>query len=98
MTSLALPWLLGWYIVLSVLAFAMYGADKSAAIHGRRRTSEAGLHIVSLLGGWPGALVAQQVFRHKTRKVSFQVTYWITVMLNIGLLVMLLSAGAVTQG
>ena len=67
------------YGVASVVAFILYGYDKQQARHGRWRTPEKLLHGVELLGGWPGALVAQQVFRHKTRKVPFQVWFWLIV-------------------
>ena len=56
--------------------------DKRSAETGRWRTPENTLHITELLGGWPGALVAQQVFRHKTRKVSFQVVVWLIIGLH----------------
>jgi uncharacterized membrane protein YsdA (DUF1294 family) len=74
--------LLGMYAVLSVTAFVMYGVDKRAAERGRWRTPEATLHIVSVLGGWPGALLAQRVFRHKTRKQPFRTIFWCTVIAN----------------
>ena len=70
------------YVVVSLLAFTMYAVDKSAAINGRWRISENKLHIVSLLGGWPGAMVAQQKLRHKSVKRNFLVVFWITVVLN----------------
>ncbi|MCU7553768.1 cold shock and DUF1294 domain-containing protein, partial [Alteromonas sp. ASW11-19] len=54
------------YLAASLLAFMMYGYDKSAAKAGRRRTPENHLHLLSLLGGWPGGLLAQKVFRHKS--------------------------------
>ena len=75
------------YAVLSLLTFAVYGQDKSAAEKHEWRVPEATLHLLGVLGGWPGALVAQQVFRHKTRKLEFQVIFWITVAINLGLLV-----------
>ncbi|KPZ15695.1 putative family protein [Pseudomonas syringae pv. viburni] len=50
--------------------------------NGGQRTPENVLHTVELLGGWPGALLAQQVFRHKTRKVSFQVVFWLIVLVH----------------
>jgi uncharacterized membrane protein YsdA (DUF1294 family) len=37
-----------------------------------------------LLGGWPGALLAQDLFRHKTSKTVFQAMFWCTVLLNCG--------------
>ena len=67
------------YGLASGVAFVLYAYDKQQARHGRWRTPEKVLHGVELLGGWPGALVAQQVFRHKTRKVSFQVWFWLIV-------------------
>ena len=70
------------YAVVSLVTFAAYGLDKSAAVHARRRISERTLHVLAFLGGWPGALVAQRVFRHKTRKVSFRILLWITVALH----------------
>ena len=70
---------LGWYVILSVALFVMYGRDKAAAEQGRWRTPELTLHLMSLGGGWPGALVAQRVFRHKTRKQPFQTIFWFTV-------------------
>ena len=70
------------YGVVSVLAFFLYWADKRKARADAWRTPENILHAVELAGGWPGALIAQQVFRHKTRKVSFQVLFWMIVALH----------------
>ena len=64
----------------------MYAKDKSAAESGNWRTAESTLHILSLLGGWPGAAIAQSFLRHKSKKLSFRVTYWITVFMNCGAL------------
>lgn len=75
---------LGLYAGASVLAFLAYGLDKSAARKGAWRTPENTLHIFALIGGWPGALVAQKVLRHKSRKRAFQVVYWATVIVNCG--------------
>lgn len=80
------------YALLSVLLFVVYGADKSAARQGKRRTPEATLHFLALMGGWPGALAAQRVFRHKTRKRPFQAIFWGTVVLNCAALWWLLGA------
>ena len=70
------------YGVVSVLAFFVYWADKRKARADAWRTPENILHALELAGGWPGALVAQQVFRHKTRKVSFQILFWAIVLLH----------------
>jgi uncharacterized membrane protein YsdA (DUF1294 family)/cold shock CspA family protein len=78
-----LPWIIPpLYVVASLIAWLLYAFDKSAAMNGRWRTQEATLLGIGLVGGWPGALLAQQQFRHKTRKLSFQVPFWFTVVLN----------------
>jgi len=79
-------WIPVLYLVMSVGGFAAYGIDKSAAKAGRGRVSEQTLLTVGFLGGWPGALIAQQVFRHKTRKRSFRRMFWFTVLINIAVL------------
>ena len=76
------PLLFGVYAAASLIAFAAYALDKAAARGGHRRTPENTLHLLALLGGWPGALLAQQVFRHKTRKLSFQLLCWGIVLLH----------------
>ena len=91
------PVILGLYLIASLLSFIMYAADKSAARKGASRTPENTLHLLSLAGGWPGALIAQQKFRHKTRKQSFRSVFWVTVLLNTGTFVWLLTpAGSTT--
>ena len=62
----------------SLAAFLTYRTDKRAAIEGRWRVPEMTLHLLALGGGWSGALLAQQRFRHKTAKPSFQVAFWAT--------------------
>jgi uncharacterized membrane protein YsdA (DUF1294 family)/cold shock CspA family protein len=71
------------YLVPSLVAYAMYWMDKGAAQNGLRRIPESSLHLAGLLGGWPGALVAQQQFRHKTVKRSFQTAFKATVVINV---------------
>jgi uncharacterized membrane protein YsdA (DUF1294 family) len=86
MFSLSLPLM---YLLLSVICFFAYAADKSAARRGQRRTPESRLLLLGLLGGWPGALLAQQFLRHKTRKQPFRTLFWCTVAVNLSLLVLL---------
>ncbi|MCP3931941.1 MAG: DUF1294 domain-containing protein [Bacteroidetes bacterium] len=74
------------YAIMNVVAFLMYAKDKNAAEWGKWRTSESTLHTLSLLGGWPGAKIAQSFLRHKSKKMSFRVTYWVTVTVNCGTL------------
>jgi uncharacterized membrane protein YsdA (DUF1294 family)/cold shock CspA family protein len=70
------------YGLVSGVAVLAYRADKSAAEQGRWRTPESTLHAVALFGGWPGALVARHVFRHKTIKQPFRTIFWATVIAN----------------
>ena len=84
------------YLGLSAFAYAVYASDKSAARTGLWRTPENRLHVLALLGGWPGALIAQQVLRHKSRKASFRFTFWVTVVLNCAALAWLFTPGGGT--
>jgi len=74
------PMALAAYGVVSVVAFVLYWSDKRKAQTARWRTPENVLHALEAAGGWPGALLAQQLFRHKTRKVSFQLVFWLIVL------------------
>jgi uncharacterized membrane protein YsdA (DUF1294 family) len=73
------------YLLMSVICFAAYALDKSAARRGERRTPESRLLLLGLLGGWPGAVLAQQWLRHKTVKQPFRSLFWLTVAVNLGL-------------
>jgi uncharacterized membrane protein YsdA (DUF1294 family)/cold shock CspA family protein len=73
---------LGLYLVASAVSFFVYAHDKSAAKRDQWRTPERTLHALSLLGGWPGGLIAQKLLRHKSTKQSFQIVFWVTVVLN----------------
>lgn len=76
-------WVAAVYGGASVLAFIVYAWDKSAAAADAWRVSEATLLAVGLVGGWPGAIVAQQVLRHKSSKASFRATFWGSVVVNV---------------
>jgi uncharacterized membrane protein YsdA (DUF1294 family)/cold shock CspA family protein len=78
--------ILAFYVAVSLVTFIMYYVDKSAAKKGDGRIPENSLHVISLVGGWPGALIAQQWLRHKSRKQPFRFIFWITVLLNCGAL------------
>lgn len=84
---------LWWYLAASLVTFFAYAFDKSAAKSGAWRTPEATLHWLSLAGGWPGALVAQQALRHKSKKKTFRTAFWVTVIANCGALVWLCTPG-----
>ena len=71
------------YVAASLVTFFAYSRDKSAARRGAWRTSESTLHLLALAGGWPGALLAQQLLRHKSMKAEFRTVFWGTVILNV---------------
>ncbi len=70
------------YSAASLITFVAYAIDKSAAQRGSWRTPESTLLLLGLVGGWPGALIAQQMLRHKSKKTEFRVEFWITVLMN----------------
>jgi uncharacterized membrane protein YsdA (DUF1294 family)/cold shock CspA family protein len=82
-----------WYLGWSGVLFLVYGWDKTAAEGGHWRTKEATLNSLALIGGWPGGWIAQQAFRHKSRKLSFQIEFWIAVAINVVALVWLVASG-----
>ena len=71
------------YLAVSTVTFLTYGVDKAAAVRGARRIPESFLHLLGLLGGWPGAFAAMRIFRHKSRKISFRLGVWLSATLNI---------------
>jgi uncharacterized membrane protein YsdA (DUF1294 family) len=62
-----------------------YGADKYQARRGGRRIRERTLHLLELLGGWPGAMVGQAVFRHKRRKRKYVLVLMAIIILHVGI-------------
>ncbi len=73
---------LSWMLLISIATFALYVWDKRRARQGGQRVAENHLHLLALLGGWPGAFLAQRRVRHKTAKQSFQFIFWLIVMLH----------------
>ncbi|NRB39779.1 MAG: DUF1294 domain-containing protein [Pseudomonadales bacterium] len=88
---MAASYYLGWtpplimllYVVFSALTYERYAKDKKAAQKGEWRVPEKNLQLLSLLCGWPGAIIAQQRLRHKTKKVEFRAVFSLTVLINI---------------
>ena len=76
-------WVLLIYVGTSLICVLIYWADKSAAAQGGWRVSESALLLLGLAGGWPGAIIAQRLFHHKTRKRSFQAAFAGSIVANI---------------
>lgn len=80
------PLLIGHFVVMLIMGpatFEAYGIDKRRAELGKSRIPEITLHTMELLGGWPGALFAQHMFRHKLQKLQYQIVYSAIVFFNI---------------
>ena len=69
--------------LVNLLTFSLYGTDKYAARRSARRVPESTLLLFGLVGGWPGAICGQTLFRHKTKKQPFKRYFFISVILNI---------------
>ena len=89
-----LSWIVvGWYAILGLITYFSYAKDKAAAQSGEWRTPESTLHLLSLLGGWVGAMVAQTYLRHKSQKAEFRTTYYLTVVINLAGLLFIVAGG-----
>jgi uncharacterized membrane protein YsdA (DUF1294 family)/cold shock CspA family protein len=86
-------WVLFLYLGVSAVTFGAYAIDKSAARLKQRRVAETSLILLGMLGGWPGAILAQQLLRHKTTKQSFRAVFWASVLINVFVFVTLNAPG-----
>jgi uncharacterized membrane protein YsdA (DUF1294 family) len=78
--GLITPWVGVAALTLSGLTYWIYAVDKRRAEEGLWRLREADLHLLELLGGWPGAFLAQRRLRHKCSKGSYQFVFWLIVL------------------
>ena len=93
-----LSWsIVGWYALIGVVTYLVYAKDKQAAQKGTWRTPESTLPLLSVLGGWVGAMMAQNYLRHKTKKPEFRLAYYLTVLVNLAALLYLISGGDLSQ-
>ena len=78
-------------VSINLVTIIAYGVDKRAAIKGNWRIPEVRLHALELLGGWIGAFIAPKIFRHKTKKKSYQTMFWLMLALQIAIIYYVLS-------
>ncbi|MEQ1737513.1 MAG: DUF1294 domain-containing protein, partial [Rhodoglobus sp.] len=76
-------WVLFLYLGVSAITFGAYAIDKSAARLKQARVAETSLILLGMFGGWPGAILAQQLLRHKTTKQTFRAVFWASVLINV---------------
>ncbi len=68
---------------VNIVAFLYYGLDKSLAQREAFRLPEKILLGLAFIGGSIGALFGMFLFHHKTKKASFQVWFWILIIIQI---------------
>jgi uncharacterized membrane protein YsdA (DUF1294 family) len=90
--------LLGAALAISILTFFMYRSDKQSAVKGEWRVPEVMLHFFELVGGWPGAFLAQRIVRHKISKTSYQILFWAIVMIHQFVALDFLNGWSLTKG
>jgi uncharacterized membrane protein YsdA (DUF1294 family) len=78
----------------NAFVFAAYFVDKQAARHDQRRISEKTLLTLALLAGTPGAITAQRLLRHKTRKEPFRSLLMAIAMLHLLIVLAIISGVA----
>lgn len=77
---------------INLAAFLTFGIDKSRSRHdGYRRIPERLLWILALAGGSAGTLLGMHMFRHKTKKLSFQAVLAVILALQVFLVFSLLT-------
>ena len=82
--------LLSWLLAVNLVTFLTYGYDKSIAGSGRMRVPERALLLLALAGGSPAALLGMRLLHHKTSKESFQVKFWLVILVQAVLVVIYL--------
>ena len=90
LTLISIPLAIG-SAIISVLTVALYRYDKRAAEQGTQRIPNSALHLASLLGGWPGALIARPLLRHKLNQKRFRGFFWASIVANFGILYTLIA-------
>ena len=72
-----------YFLSINLVTFFFYGYDKRFSWTFYYRIPESILHSLAICGAAPGGLVGQMFFRHKTMKKSFQIVYWVIVIVQM---------------
>ena len=79
-------------VIVNILAFCLYGIDKTAAIRQKQRIPNRVLLLIAAFGGSLGALAGMYTFRHKTKKWYYTITVPVLLVIQIVAAVLLLSS------
>lgn len=69
--------------VMSLITYVAFAIDKRRAINGGWRLRESTLHLMELLGGWPGAILGMMLIRHKTKDTTYRTIHHLIVGLHV---------------
>nr|WP_315225567.1 cold shock and DUF1294 domain-containing protein [uncultured Albidiferax sp.] len=85
--SYRLPmWVVAAAVAVNLLTALGYATDPRGSRSRRWRIPEPVLHLLSLLGGWPSAGLAQTILRYHSHNPAFARLYWGSVGLHLALL------------
>ncbi len=83
---LGLGGVLSYLIAVNFTTVVLFGFDKFIAGRRMTRVPELVFHVLTFIGGTPGAFLAQKRFRHKTSKATFRTWFWLIVAVQIVIL------------
>lgn len=84
--------LVGYFVSLNLIGFALMGIDKHRARKRAFRIPEATLFLIAIIGGSIGSLAGMYAFRHKTRHWYFVYGMPFIIFVQLALLVAILNA------
>jgi uncharacterized membrane protein YsdA (DUF1294 family) len=83
---MGLRWLFSYVAAVNIVTFGAYFYDKQQALKNRSRIPELLLHLLALASASPAALIAQIMLPHKTRKLTFKITFFAIILAQITLI------------
>ncbi len=83
-------YILIYLLAINLMAFTGFYMDKRASRYSTWRIPEASLLVLTFLGGTLGAILARNIFRHKTKKTSFRAKFFFVVAAQIFVVIYLL--------
>ena len=78
-----LKYVIAYFVLINMVSFIMFLADKEKAKKDKWRIRESTLHIAGFLGGGLGSIAAMLLFHHKTKKPGFVIVTLIALFFNV---------------